>query len=119
MKTVLYIEDNTANVELVRRYLNGTQFRFLEAYDGGQGITLAVEHQPDIILVDIYLPDINGLEVAERLRAIGNFAQTPLIAITTDDRPEMRADAMNSGFDDFLSKPFSAMTLLNLLNQIA
>ncbi|GAB5493452.1 MAG: hypothetical protein Phog2KO_36670 [Phototrophicaceae bacterium] len=115
MTTILYIEDNQANIELIKRYLSATDYDFFGAIDGGSGINLAVQSIPDVILLDIYLPDINGLEVADQLKAIPELAHIPVIALTTDDSLELRQACFEHHFADVLHKPVRPQHLLNVI----
>jgi CheY-like chemotaxis protein len=118
MPRILYIEDNIANIELIRRYLNVIDCDFYEAIDGNSGIDSAITTSPDLILLDIYLPDINGLQVADHLRALPEFANIPIIAITTDDSNELQAECYERGFDAVLHKPVPPQHLLNVIAEM-
>lgn len=118
MTTILYIEDNEANIELIRRYLTATDYHFFGATDGGSGINAAVKNVPDLILLDIYLPDINGLDVVDQLKSIPEIAHIPVIALTTDDSPELRAACFEHHFTDVLHKPVRPQHLLNLIEEM-
>lgn len=115
MTTILYIEDNVANIELIRRYLKVINCDFYEAIDGGSGIASAVDIAPDLILLDIYLPDINGLQVLDHLRTMPEFSNTPIIAITTDDSNELKTECYERGFDVVLHKPVPPQQLLETI----
>src|SRR5206468_9145501 len=82
-KTILYVEDNEMNRQLVRDLLKRTTYKLIEAYDGEAGVTKALEARPDLILMDIQLPKISGLEAMCRIRAESAIANTPIIAITS------------------------------------
>lgn len=116
--TVLYIEDDLANIELVRRYLSAIECNFYEATDGGSGITSAVRTLPDLILLDIYLPDINGIEVADQLKAIPELAHIPVVALTTDDSLELRNECFAHHFADVLHKPVRPQHLLSVIEEM-
>ena len=81
-KTILYIEDNEMNRKIVRDLLKRTKYALIEAHDGEAGVAKALEVRPDLILMDIQLPKISGLEATKRLRAEAAPAKTPIIAIT-------------------------------------
>ena len=94
-KTILYVEDNEANRMIVRDLLKRTTYQLIEAHDGEAGVAKAIEIRPDLVLMDIQLPKISGLDAIKRLRAEASTANTPIIAIivlahTTDNRPEQR-----------------------------
>ncbi len=114
-KTILYVEDNEANRKIVRQLLKQTSYTLIEAYDGEEGVAKALETVPDLILMDVQLPKISGLEATRRLRAESATADTPIIAITSfalsgDDRK-----AKEAGATAYLAKPFSPRELLALI----
>ena len=82
-KTILYVEDNDANRMIVRDLLKRTKYVLIEAHDGEAGVAAALEKRPDLILMDIQLPKISGLEAIRRIRADASMAVTPIIAITS------------------------------------
>ncbi|MEO1166057.1 MAG: response regulator, partial [Chloroflexota bacterium] len=84
MTTVLYIEDNPLNMRLVQKYLKKVGLTMIEAIDGSSGIEVATEQRPDLILVDINLPDIDGLEVTRNLKANPDMTNTPIVALTAN-----------------------------------
>jgi two-component system, cell cycle response regulator DivK len=104
---VLIVDDNEKNVKLERDVLRHAGFRTVEAATGGDGVSLAREHQPDLVLMDIRLPDIDGTEALRRLKADPLTAAIPVVALTsfamTGDRDRFLAE----GFDDYLEKPIS------------
>ena len=82
-KTILYVEDNEFNRKIVRDLLKRTKYALIEAYDGEAGVATAIEKKPDLILMDIQLPKISGMDAMRQLRADPATAQTPIIAITS------------------------------------
>ena len=118
MTTILYIEDNQANIELIRRYLSASNCHFLGAIDGGSGINSPVKNMPDMILLDIYLPDINGLEVADQLKSMPELAHIPVVALTTDDSIELQTACFEHHFADVLHKPVRPQHLLSVIEQM-
>lgn len=118
-KTILYVEDNEMNRTLVRDLLKRTSYRLLEAPDGETGMAMAVEHRPDLILMDVQLPKISGFEATKALRATAGFSKTPIIAITSfaltgDDRK-----ATEAGATAYLAKPYSPLELLQMIRTLA
>jgi two-component system cell cycle response regulator DivK len=106
MTTVLYVEDNPANMRLVRRMLQADDMTMLEAPDGYTGLAIATEKKPDVILMDINLPDIDGLMVTQQIKANPELAHIPIIAVTAhagDDRSRF----FEAGCDAYLAKPVS------------
>ncbi len=109
MGKILYIEDNPDNVLLVRRALEARGYTFTWARNGVQGIEMVTSEQPDLILLDINLPDIDGYEVARRLRA--NGVSLPVIAITANALKGDAEKALAAGCDVYMSKPINIREL--------
>ena len=107
MKTILIVEDNEKNMKLVRDILRAKGYATLEAVNGLDGVTLALEHKPDLVLMDIQLPDINGIEAFERIRANADTAAIPVVAFTASVTADDRSRIGDAGFDGFLSKPIN------------
>jgi CheY-like chemotaxis protein len=105
MKTILHIEDNRANRLLIERVLGPHNYRLIQAKDGESGVGLAIEEQPDLILVDMGLPDIDGQTVAILLRQIPELRQVPLVAITAWPEDKAQQMARKYGFDACIAKP--------------
>ncbi len=112
-KNVLYIEDNPDNMALVKRALESRGYILLEAYNGLDGIKIAEQKNADLILLDINLPDIDGYEVARRLRASrkGNLAHVPIIAVTANALKGDAQKALAAGCDVYMSKPINIREL--------
>jgi two-component system, cell cycle response regulator DivK len=102
---ILVVEDNEKNMKLFRDVLLATGYRTLEATTGGEAVELAVEHSPDLVLMDIQLPDIDGLEALGRLRADSRTARVPVLALTAQAMEGDRERFLAAGFDGYLSKP--------------
>ena len=114
-KTILYVEDNEANRKIVRQLLKQTSYTLIEAYDGEDGVARALETRPDLILMDVQLPRISGLEATRRLRAEAATADTPIIAITSFALSGDDHKAKEAGATAYLAKPFSPRELLALI----
>jgi len=112
-KNVLYIEDNPDNLLLVKRVLNSRGYNVFEAKDGMEGLSVAQSEDVDLILLDINLPDIDGYEVARRLRASGksSLAYVPIIAITANALKGDAERALEAGCDVYMSKPINIREL--------
>ena len=108
---VLIVDDNEKNMKLARDVLHFAGFRTLEAATGGAGVTLAVEHLPDVILMDIRLPDIDGTDAARQLKGDPRTAQIPIIALTALAMEGDREWFLSVGFDGYLEKPISVREL--------
>ena len=114
-KTILYVEDHELNRKIVRDLLKRTAYRLIEAFDGEAGVALALEARPDLILMDIQLPKISGLEAMRRLRAAAAPAATPMIAITSFALSGDEQKAREAGATAYLAKPYSPFELLGLI----
>ncbi len=102
---VLIIEDNERNLKLARDLLQVHGMRTAEAIDGTTGIALAVQLRPDVILMDIQLPDMDGVTALQRLRADSRTATIPVVAVTAYAVTGDRHRFLNVGFDDYIAKP--------------
>jgi two-component system cell cycle response regulator DivK len=112
-KNILYVEDNPDNMLLVKRVLQSRGYNVLEAKNGLMGVAMAETENPDLILLDINLPDIDGYEVARRLRSSGNVKLTyvPIIAITANALRGDAEKALEAGCDVYMSKPINIREL--------
>ena len=118
-KTVLYVEDNEFNRKIVRQLLSRTTYRLVEANDGEAGVAAAREQQPDLILMDVQLPKMSGLDATRMLKSDASTAHIPIIVITSfalsgDDRK-----AMDAGASSYLAKPYSPRDLMALIRNFA
>jgi len=116
-RTVLHIEDNEYNRKIVRQLLSRTPYRLLEAADGEEGLAVAKRELPDLILMDVQLPKLSGLDATRLLRADPRTANIPLVVVTSfalsgDDRK-----AMDAGASAYLAKPYSPRDLMALINR--
>ena len=102
---ILVIEDNARNMTLLRDLLRASGYRTLEASTGGQAVTLATEHGPALVLMDIRLPDMDGLEALRRLRIDRRTASIPVLAVTAQAMNGDRERFKEAGFDGYLPKP--------------
>ena len=117
-KTVLYVEDNEMNRKIVRQLLKPTAYKLIEAHDGEAGLAAALEHRPDLILMDIQLPKISGIEATRKLRAEQATAATPIIAITSFALSGDDQKAKDAGATAYLAKPYSPRDLLQLIRKL-
>jgi two-component system cell cycle response regulator DivK len=111
VSTVLIVEDNERNLKLVRDVLGHAGFDVLCARDGEAGVALARERRPDVILMDVNLPGISGLDALARLRADAVTAGIPVAALTAYAMKDDRARLIAAGFDDYFEKPVSVRAL--------
>jgi two-component system cell cycle response regulator DivK len=112
-QNILYVEDNEDNMLLVQRALEARGYRLLKAVKGLDGVAIAEKEQVDLILLDINLPDIDGHEVARRLRSSGKYElrSTPIIAITANALKGDAQKALEAGCDVYMSKPINIREL--------
>ena len=107
MSLILIVEDNDKNMKLVRDILRHKGHSTLEATTGEAGVQLATLHRPDLILMDIQLPGIDGIEALRRIRAQPALADVPVIAVSASVMPDDQRHIVSSGFDAFVPKPIS------------
>jgi len=118
--TVLYIEDNLSNLQLVERVLRlRPAVHLIPAMRPQLGLDLAAEHAPDLVLLDLHLPDMPGQEVLRRLRAQARTANVPVVVLSADARPALINELLAQGVRAFLTKPLDVHELLELLDAIA
>jgi two-component system, cell cycle response regulator DivK len=109
---VLVVEDNGMNMKLFRTVLQAAGYRLLEATTGGQAVELATAHVPDLVLMDVQLPEIDGVEALGRLRADERTASIPVLALTAQAMHGDRERFLAEGFDGYLSKPVNIAELV-------
>jgi two-component system cell cycle response regulator DivK len=117
MKTILQIEDNIANKLLVERVLAPHNYRLLHAPDGETGVSLALAEKPDLILMDMGLPDIDGQTVVTLMRQIPELKNTPIIAVTAWPAATALQMARSYGCDGYISKPIDVKKFPILIAQ--
>ena len=106
---ILLIEDEPQMRRFLRVALEGSGYRYLEASTGQEGLNLAVQHRPDVVLLDLGLPDMDGLDLMSRLR---EWSRTPVIVISARGQESDKVGALDVGADDYLTKPFGTSELL-------
>jgi two-component system, cell cycle response regulator DivK len=112
MKKVLVVEDNEANLYLLRFILSSRGYVVIEALNGISGVELAIEEKPDLILMDIQLPDIDGLEATRRIRASKADDKLPIIALTSYAMTGDRQMALEAGCTEYIAKPINPETFM-------
>jgi two-component system cell cycle response regulator DivK len=115
--TILYIEDNEYNRKIVRQLLGRTSHRLIEAVDGESGVAQAQKELPDLILMDVQLPKMSGLEATRILKADPRTSHIPIIVITSFALSGDQEKAAAAGADNYLAKPYSPRELLKLIHQ--
>jgi two-component system cell cycle response regulator DivK len=114
---ILLVEDNEKNMKLFRDVLRAAGYETLEATTGGQALKLAVEHDPDLVLLDVGLPDIDGVAVLGRLRTEDRTASIPVLALTAQAMTGDRERFLAAGFDGYVSKPVNIVALVETVRE--
>jgi CheY-like chemotaxis protein len=115
---ILVVEDNEKNRKLVRDVLTVKGYRVVETETGEDGVRLAREHHPALILMDIHLPGIDGIEALRRLRAEPTTAPIPVVAVTASAMTQDRQKIVAAGFDGYQAKPISVRPFLELVREV-
>jgi two-component system, cell cycle response regulator DivK len=118
-KTILYVEDNEFNLKIVRQLLSRTSYRLIEAVDGEQGVATALRELPDLILMDIQLPKLSGLDATRTLRGDPKTAEIPIIVVTSFALSGDDKKAQDAGASAYLAKPYSPRELLAMIRKLA
>ncbi len=113
--TILVVDDIESNRKLVAEYLDNSDISVIEAGTGEKAISLAVRHMPDVILMDIRMPVMDGYETLKRIRSVGRIKHLPVIAVTASGMMEDRERVAESGFEGFLAKPVKRTDLFRAL----
>ena len=115
---VLVIEDNDLNMKLMRAIFQTTDYRVVTAEDGKTGLKKARENRPDLILMDVGLPDMSGLDAVRILKADPELKKVPIIAVTGYAMGEDEVNAYDAGCDDYVSKPINIQILLQKITAV-
>ena len=118
MSVILIVEDNEKNMKLARDILQVKGYSTLEAITGQDGVRLAKEKKPDLVLMDIQLPDISGIEAFRQLRADPQTAAIPVVALTASVTPTDRTQINQAGFSAFLGKPIDLKDFLATVKRL-
>lgn len=116
-KKILIVEDNRSNLKMLRLVLGGIDCEILEAVDGAEAMEVAIENRPDIILMDIQIPKMDGLEVTRRLRKMQEFSKTAIIALTAFAMEKDEQTGLDAGCNEYMTKPFSTAKLLEIVHK--
>lgn len=117
MTTILAVDDQPQNLRLLDAVLRPNGYELIHAASGADALAMAWEHDPDLVLLDVDMPGMNGYEVCRRLREDERTAFLPIVMVTSHDR-ELRADGLEAGADDFVTKPFDRQELLARLRSL-
>ena len=116
MKRILIIEDNEKNMKLVRDILQAKGFETMEAVSAEEGLALVKLHRFDLVLMDIQLPGMNGIEALECLRADEETTKMPVVAVTASVTMQDQSQITRAGFDAFISKPISVREFIETVS---
>jgi two-component system cell cycle response regulator DivK len=119
MSVILIIEDNENNMMLVRDLLEFKGYDILEATTGAEGVRLAVEHKPDLVLMDIQLPDIDGISALAQIRADPASREIPVLALSASVMPDDQQRIAASGFNAFITKPINVKSFVQTVERFA
>lgn len=111
-KTVLIVEDNELNMKLFHDLLEAHGYQVLEARTGPEALKSAIDHRPDLILMDIQLPEVSGLEVTQRIKENSELAEIPVIAVTAFAMKGDEERIRQGGCEDYIAKPISVASFL-------
>jgi CheY-like chemotaxis protein len=114
---ILVIEDNADMRDFLQRILERRGYRYLGAADGVEGMELALSERPDLVLMDLSLPILDGYEATRLLKANPDCAATPILAVTAHARSVDRENALEAGCDAYISKPYSIQQLFELIER--
>ena len=117
MKTILYVEDNEYNRKIVRQLFSASSYRLIEAHDGEDGVAVAQKELPSLILMDVQLPKMSGLEATRTLKADARTKDIPVIVITSFALSGDREKAAEAGATNYLAKPYSPRELMAIVRQ--
>jgi len=117
-KKILIVEDNPQNMRLLEMLLGAKGYTLLKAIDGEEAVNLATSERPDLIIMDIQLPKMNGLEATRQLRQSPDFSHTPIIAITAYAMKGDREKLLAAGCDAYLSKPINTRELPGIISEM-
>ncbi len=116
-KRVLYVEDNFQNKRLVRKILNAKGYEVLEADDGLTGVEMVARERPHLVLMDINIPGIDGMEATARIKSTPDLANIPIIARTANAMVGDREKILAAGCDEYLQKPVNNATLVETIRR--
>jgi CheY-like chemotaxis protein len=116
---VLIVDDNVDLVEMLSMVVEAAGHPVRKAFDGRSGISAALEYRPDLILLDVGMPDVSGMEVAKQLRQYRELARTRIVALTGWGQADDRQRTAAAGFDDHLTKPADPAQIERILEEVA
>ncbi len=117
-KKILIVEDNLDLIDYLQDLLHNLKYDAIVATDGKQAVDMAADQRPDLLLMDIVLPEMNGLEAARRIRQQPESCSIPILAVTARVLPQAREQCLQSGCNDYISKPFTPKELASRIEKL-
>ena len=117
-RTILVVDDFDDTRLLLRTWLQRKGFRVVEAEDGNQAIAAAQSKQPDLIIMDVEMPELDGLAATRRIRELPNLARVPIVAVSAYGADQYRAHALEAGCDEYVSTPFEPEELERVIRSL-
>lgn len=114
MNKILVVDDSMANINLVRAVMTSQGYEVIEAHNGNEALTVAKDEMPHLIIMDINMPTMDGIESMKQIRKLSTMKNVPIIAYTTYAFKGDRKNLLDEGFDDYLSKPASVSALIDV-----
>src|SRR5215470_13547351 len=118
MRSILVADDNVANRELIATILERQGYRIIEARDGAEALRLLEANAPDLMLLDIHMPVMNGFAVVDKVRADARYSKLPIVALTASAMLGDEEEALNHGFSAFIAKPYSIQDITELVKKL-
>jgi len=118
LRKLLIVDDEDGVRSLVRTTLDSGEFEIIEASEGSEAIDLARRHKPDLVLLDVMLPDVSGVEVCRQLKALPELASTTIVMLTARAQTSDVGEAEDAGADGYFTKPFSPIALSRKVEEV-
>lgn len=118
MPTILIVDDEKANVFLLTEILKLYNYKVISAHDGGEALEKISSQRPDMVLLDIMMPVMDGMEVLEKVRNNNEIKNTPIIMISARNEPEDISNALNKGADDYITKPVTSSKIMGRIKTV-
>jgi two-component system alkaline phosphatase synthesis response regulator PhoP len=115
---ILVVDDEPDIVEILTYNLEKEKFKVVKAFSGEECISQAIEHQPDLIIMDVRMPGMNGIEACRNLRQIDTMKKTPVLFLTADSDEFTTMRAFDAGGDHFITKPIKPSILVNMIKEL-
>ena len=116
--TILIVDDFDDTRLLLRTWLEKKGYRVIEAENGKEAVTTAEDKRPDLIIMDVEMPELDGLSATRQIRALENFERVPIVAVSAYGADQFRADALNAGCNEYVSTPFEPEELEELISTL-